>query len=119
MLKIMKESEGPVVGIRASGLLHEEDYTTLLPALEARFDTYGKLRLLFFPDRDFEGWDIRAAWADMSFGLKHASDFERLALVGAPDWVVWCLKLSAFRMKGEVGVFDGDAFEAAWAWVRA
>ncbi len=119
MLKIMNESEGPVVGIRASGLLHEEDYTTLLPELEARFDTYGKLRLLFFADSGFEGWDIRAAWDDMSFGLKHASDFERLALVGAPDWVVWCLKLSAFLMKGEVKVFDSDALDAAWDWVRA
>lgn len=118
MLEIMKESEGTVVGVHASGLLNEDDYRTLLPELEERFRQYGKLRVVFFADSDFEGWDIKAAWDDMSFGMRHASDFERLALVGAPDWVVWCIKLSAFLMKGEIKVFPGDALEEAWAWVR-
>ena len=33
-------------------------------------------------DKDFEGWDPHAAWDDMTYGLAHATDFEKLAIVG-------------------------------------
>jgi len=118
MIEIMPESAGNIVGLHVTGRLREEDYKTLLPRLEAQFRAHGRLRILFYADRDFEGWDLKAAWEDTSFGLAHAADFERLALVGAPDWVVWCVRLSAFLMKGEVCVFDGGALDEAWAWIR-
>jgi hypothetical protein len=118
MLEIMTESGGALVGVHASGTLHEEDYRAFLPELEKRFREHGKLRIVFYADENFEGWDTRAAWDDMSFGIKHASDFERLALVGAPAWVVWCIKLSAFLMKGDIKVFPGDALDDAWAWAK-
>lgn len=118
MMEIMGQSDGSLVGVHVSGTLHEADYQELLPDLENRFRTHGKLRVLFYADEDFKGWDTKAAWDDMSFGLQHASDFERLALVGAPDWVVWCVKLSAFLIKGDIRVFPGDALDEAWAWVK-
>jgi hypothetical protein len=118
MLTIMQESEGKVVGIRAGGKLTEADYKDLLPNLEERFRKFGKLNVLFFADESFEGWDIEAAWQDASFGFAHASDFERLAMVGAPEWVEWCLKLGAFLFKGEVRLFHTDDLDAAWRWVR-
>lgn len=118
MLTIMEESEGRVVGIRAGAKLTEADYKDLLPKLEDRFREFGKLNVLFYADESFEGWNMEAAWEDASFGFAHISDFERLALVGAPDWVVWCVKLSAFLFKGEVRIFDAGELDAAWAWVR-
>lgn len=118
MIEIMKRSEGPIIGVHVTGMLHEADYRTFLPALEERFREHGKLRVLFYADQGFEGWDMRAAWDDMSLGLQHASDFERLAVVGAPDWVNWCMKLSGFLMKGETKVFDRDALEEAWDWIK-
>jgi len=87
--------------------------------LEERFTEHGKLRVLFHADPGFQGWDLKAAWDDTAFGFAHVADFERLALVGAPDWVVWCVKLSAFLFKGEVRVFPADDLDAAWDWVRA
>ncbi|MBN2905506.1 MAG: STAS/SEC14 domain-containing protein [Rhodobacteraceae bacterium] len=114
----MPESTGNIVGIRASGTLHESDYTVLLPLLEQRFRDHGKLRILFYADADFKGWDIKGAWQDASFGFSHAADFERMALVGAPDWVVWCIKLSAFLIKGEVRIFAADELDAAWDWIK-
>lgn len=118
MLQIMEGSEGKVVGIRAGGRLTEADYKDLLPKFEERFLEFGKLNVLFYADETFEGWNIEAAWEDTSFGLAHISDFKRLALVGAPDWVVWCVKLSAFLFKGEVRIFDAAELDAAWTWVR-
>jgi hypothetical protein len=118
MFEVMDRSHGNVVGIRATGRLHEADYRKLLPELERLFAEHGKLRVLFDASRGFEGWDMAAAWDDAAFGFTHASDFERLALVGAPDWVEWCVRLSAFLMKGEVRLFPADGADEAWAWLE-
>lgn len=118
MLSLMDGSEGHVVGIRAGGKLTEADYKAILPELEALFREHGTLDVLFFADETFEGWDMEAAWEDASFGFAHVSDFRRLALVGAPDWVVWCVRLSAFLFKGEVRIFDAGEIDAAWRWIR-
>jgi hypothetical protein len=119
MIKVMDGSTGNVLGLRVTGRLHAADYDALLPKLEDRFREHGKLRVLFYADDGFEGWDLKAAWDDTALGFAHASDFERLALVGAPDWVVWCVRLSAFLFKGEVRIFPREALGDAWAWVRA
>ena len=119
MIEIMTESAGPVVGIHASGKLADRDYReVLIPALESRFGKHGKLRLLFFMDAGFEGWDLGAAWDDAVFGFRHLADFDRLAVVGGPEWVRVAARLSALLMKGEVRTFDADALDEAWAWVR-
>ncbi len=119
MIDIMEESTGSILGLHVSGTLREADYEQLLPELEKLFQEHGKLRILFFADQDFRGWDLSAAWQDASLGFRHAADFERLALVGAPEWVVWCVRLSAFLMKGEIRIFPADQLEDAWRWIRS
>lgn len=118
MIEFMEESEGSTIGIRVSGTLHQSDYEMLIPKLEALFAVHGKLRILFLADPDFAGWDLSAAWQDAALGFRHAADFERLAMVGAPDWVVWCVRLSAFLFKGEVRIFSRDQLEDAWLWLK-
>jgi len=118
MIEFMKESSAGIVGLHVTGMLHESDYAEFLPKLEELFREHGKLRVLFCADSDFRGWDMSAAWQDASLGFRHAADFERLALVGAPEWVVWCIRLSAFLFKGEVRVFSADELQDAWRWLR-
>jgi len=118
MIEVMEESSGAIVGLHVTGTLHEEDYAKLLPMLENLFRQHGTLRILFFADPEFKGWDLSAAWQDASIGFRHAADFERLALVGAPEWIVWCVRLSAFLFKGEVRVFSADQLDEAWKWVE-
>lgn len=118
MIETMKESQGNVVGFHVTGTLHERDYEELLPKLEALFTEHGKLRLLFYADPEFKGWDLSAAWQDAGIGLRHRADFERMAIVGAPDWVNQCVRLAKFLFKGEAQIFAADALEQAWAWVK-
>ena len=118
MIEIMPESSGNVVGIHVTGTLHEADYRQLLPKLEDLFRKEGKLRILFCADERFAGWDMKAAWDDASFGFGHLAEFDRMALVGVPSWVEWCVKLSAFLFKGEVRIFPAKELDAAWNWVR-
>ena len=120
MIEFMPESNANVVGIKAGGRLTDADYKeVLIPRLEALFDAHGTLDLLILFDESFEGWDLEAAWDDLSLGLRHRADFRKLALVGAPRWVELTMRLSAFLMKGETRMFPADRRDEAWRWVRA
>lgn len=119
MIEIMQESSGNIIGVRATGKLAHDDYKrVLIPELQQLFDKYGKLNVLFYMDDTFEGWELDAAWDDASYGLKHRADFGKLALVGGPAWVEWCIKFSGFLMKGEIKVFPADQLDQAWGWIR-
>lgn len=120
MIEFMDESTGKFLGIRASGKLTDKDYTdVLIPRLEKLFKEEGKLDLLFYMDEGFEGWDPHAAWDDMTYGIGHAADFEKLAVVGGPKWIEWCIKACSFMFKGEVRTYTADQLESAWEWVAS
>lgn len=119
MFTFMPESEGAVVGIHATGKLRDSDYKqTLIPGLEKLFDEHGTLNVLFYMDNSFEGWELSAAWDDAAFGLGHRADFRKLAVVGGPEWIEWCIKACGFLMKGEIRVFPANQLDAAWSWVK-
>jgi len=119
MIEIMPESAGKIVGVKATGRLTDADYKdVLIPELADRFSRNGKLDVLFFMAPDFVGWDLEAAWDDASFGLKHRADFGKIAVVGGPEWVDWCIRLSGFLMKGEIKTFAADRIDHAWSWLK-
>jgi SpoIIAA-like len=119
MIEFIAESSGNIVGVRATGTLTDIDYKdVLIPRLEKLFDEHGKLRILFYMDEKFSGWDLAAAWDDAVLGLRHRADFDRIAVVGGPRWVDWCIKFSAFLIKGEIRTFSADQLPGAWIWVR-
>lgn len=119
MIEFMERSSGKAVAIRATGQLSKHDYdAVLIPELERLFAEHGKLDLLFYMDTAFEGWDLGASWEDFSYGLQHRADFGKIAVVGGPAWVAWCVKLSGFLMKGEMRVLPTEALEEAWNWIR-
>jgi len=118
MFEILPESRGEVVGIKVSGKLTDEDYKgVLIPALERTFEAHGKVRMVLLFE-DFHGWDAHAAWEDTVFGIKHRRDFGRFALVGAPDYVEWGMRLFAPIMSGEMRSFPADQATQAWEWIR-
>ena len=118
MIEFMDESTGKFVGIRIGGTLTDADYKdVLIPRLEDLFDRHGKLDCLLYLDDSFHGWEAGAAWDDMSFGMRHRADFEKLAVVGGPGWVRQGLNAFAFLMKGEVRTYPAEDIEKAWEWV--
>jgi hypothetical protein len=76
------------------------------------------LSILFLMDETFTGWELGAAWDDAAYGLKHRADFARIALVGGPKWVGWCMAATGFLIKGEIRTFPAEHLQKAWAWVE-
>jgi len=121
MIEILPESEGNILGFRASGKLTDQDYRdVLIPRLEETAAEHGKVRFLYYLDEDFEGWEPEAMWDDFKVGVgKIKEDFERFALVGGPKWVEWAMKLDNYLMKAEVKTFPVDQLQEAWDWIRS
>ncbi len=120
MIEILPESQGNILGIRASGTLTDSDYKDILiPRLEGIIGEYGKARVLCRMDEDFHGWEGEAMWDDAKFGVAHRHDFEKFAVVGGSRWVEWGAKLGALFMKTELRTFAGDQLQEAWEWIKS
>lgn len=119
MIEIMSESEGPVPGVRASGKLTLDDYEEVLrPRLDELVEQFGTARALVYMDEGFKGWEASAAWANTKLDIRHHGALAKVAIVGAPAWEEWCVKLAGLLMKGELRTFRAHELEDAWAWVK-
>jgi hypothetical protein len=120
MFQIIPESQGKIIGLRATGKLTDQDYQEILiPSLEALINQHGRIRLLCFMDEDFAGLEAGALWDDAKFFLPHKDDFEKMAIVGGPKWIELAMRLFASLMKGDVKTFPSDQLPQAWDWIRA
>ena len=117
MFDVLPESEGRRVFVKASGKLTDADYKALIPQLEGTIDKYGPIRLLVDMG-EFEGIELRAAWDDFAFGLKHWNDFERMALVGDKRWEELSVKAFNCLTKGDIRYFDLADGNLARAWIE-
>jgi hypothetical protein len=117
MIEQLQTGSPKVLAFKLSGKLHDRDYETFVPAVEAALHAQGKVRLLA-QFQAFEGWDLRAAWDDMKFGARHYADFERIAMVGDRKWEQWMAKLCRPFTRASVRYFDASETDAAWTWVK-
>ncbi len=120
MLEVMPESRENLLWLRVSGKLNRRDYEeVLIPRFEAIIQQYGRGRLLFQADPDFQGLEMGAWWDDLKFDLKHRRDFDKVAVVGVPRWMAALVELFARFMTGEVKTFLPEQLAEAWVWVQA
>ena len=117
MIEMIPTNTPNIIGVKVNGKLHDEDYERFVPEMEARLAEDSPVEL-FVQLEDFHGWDIHAAWDDFKFGMKHMSDFERIALVGDREWEKWMTRLWRPFTKAKVRYFDVIESDAAWAWLQ-
>ncbi len=116
MIETIETGSPTVLGLKLCGTLHDQDYKQFVPRIETILTAVGKVRL-FMQLEDFHGWDLHAAWDDLKFGLKHYSDFERIAMVGDRKWEKWMANFCRPFTKAKVKYFDRSEVDAAWKWL--
>ncbi len=101
--------------ISVKGTLTHEDYEKMIPVVENALVGVKDPRIKVLVDaREFEGWDVRAAWDDLKFGLKHNKEFTKLAFVGNKEWESYSIKISNWFMSGEMRYFEDVAHAVSW-----
>jgi len=120
MIKVFPESNGKVLILGAVGKLTDQDYKdVLIPRLESIIREQGKAQLLLDMGDDFHGWEAAALWDDVHFGLKPRNDFEKMGVIGGPNWVEWGMKIAALAISGEIRTFPANERDAARRWINA
>ena len=117
MIETFQTDSPRTMAFRLSGKLHHEDYKSFVPAIESFMAAEGKIRL-FVQLEDFHGEDLHALWDDLKFGVKHYSDFDRIAMVGERKWQKWLVQVSKPFTKAKMRYFDVCRVDEAWAWLR-
>jgi hypothetical protein len=124
-VEVMSESEGEVLGIKATGKMTDEDYKeTWIPNLEALLKQHGSVRVLLYMDEGFDGFEPGAMWEDAKFGFEHLKavaqgKFEKVAVVGGSNWSRRFAEIFGHLMPGEVEGFEIGELPQAWEWVKA
>jgi hypothetical protein len=116
MIEQLPSKSEKLLGFKMSGKLHDADYKTFGPVIEAAVAKSGKIRLLA-EFHDFHGWDAHALWDDIKFSTKHCLDIERIALVGDKTWEKWMATVCKPFTMAKIKYFDAAEVEAAWAWL--
>ena len=117
MLRRIIDLPDNVLGIEASGKVTADDYqSVLVPALEDKLRKIKKVRFLYLLGEGFDGFSGAAAWEDTKVGLKHLTQFERIAVVTDVDWIQNSIKYFGFALPGEVRVFKNGDLHRARDW---
>jgi hypothetical protein len=108
---------GNVLRIDVDGTLLRRELDACEPQVLDEVQRCGGVRLLFVL-RDFDGWDGRDNWRDLSFYVNYGDAIERIAIVGDPRWRDLSLMFaSADLRKAPVEYFSHEAIADAREWL--
>jgi len=104
------------IEIVATGKLTHEDYQLFIPIVERALKKAKGLEVDLLVDLiAFKGWkELKAMIDDASFGIKHLSDFDRVAVIGKKKWEEVAIKTWNFLTKSEVKYFKNREKALKW-----
>ena len=116
MIEQLSDMPPKTLGFKLSGKLHDEDYKTFVPAVDAAVAEQGKVRMLAV-FHDFHGWDAKALWDDIKFSTTHCTKIERIALVGEKAWEKGMAAVCKPFTMAKIQYFDAADIAKAKAWL--
>jgi hypothetical protein len=118
MLRHMDDMPAGTIGFEAVGEVEDDDWERAVEPVLAREIADGRsVRLLYLlgpESREVEG-DAMAA--DTGFRARHASSFERVAVVSDEDWIRPALSALSFLLPGKAKGFRVRDLAAAKTWL--
>ena len=118
MLRRIDDMPSGTIGFEAVGEVEDDDWEEAVePLLRNEIANGGKVRLLYLlgpQARELEG---DAMQADTSFRARHASSFERVAVVSDEDWIRPALRALSALLPGKAKGFKVSDVDAAKAWL--
>ena len=118
MLRRMTDMPAGTLGFEAIGEVEDDDWEREVePVLRREIADGRKVRLLYLlgpESRDVEG---DAMQADSGFRARHATSFERVAVVSDEDWMRPALRTLSFLLPGKAKGFHVRDLAAAKTWL--
>jgi len=115
-MNITNSGNDVLLTIKATKKLTHEDYEVIVPMIDNAIQDikHPKIKILF-DARDFEGWEARAAWDDLKFGITHMNKFTKMAFVGNKKWEEYMIKVGNwFYPISEMKYFEDINYAIEW-----
>lgn len=114
----MTDMPAGTIGFEAVGEVEDDDWEQAVePVLRREIADGRKVRLLYLlgpKARDVEGDAVRA---DTGFRARHATSFDRVAVVSDEDWMRPALRALSFLLPGKARGFRVRELAAAKTWL--
>ncbi|PCI54432.1 MAG: STAS/SEC14 domain-containing protein [Gammaproteobacteria bacterium] len=105
------------LSLKAIGKLTHQDYQVITPMIDAALKEVAAPKIkAIFDVTEMQGWELQAAWDDFKLGLKHGSEFEKIALYGNKHWQEVIANVGSWFISGEVEYFE--EYQQALAWLN-
>lgn len=118
MLRRMTDMPGGTIGFEAVGKVEDDDWEEAVePVLRQEIAEGRNVRLLYLIGpgaREVEG---DAMSADTGFRVRHATSYERVAVVSDEDWMRPALRALSFLLPGKARGFRVRDLVEAKAWL--
>lgn len=106
-----------VLGLEAIDDVEKQDYeNVIVPAIEKAITEHGKIRLVYVLGHDFDDYESEAVWEDLKLGMRHTTDFERIAVVTDARWAGPAVKVFSILWPGQARAFPLADLETATRW---
>jgi hypothetical protein len=118
MLRRMSDMPAGTFGFEAVGEVEDDDWEEAVePVLRREMAEGQKIRLLYLLGPEAREIERDAMKADTGFRARHATSFERVAVVSDEDWIRPALRGLSFLLPGKAKGFPVRDLEAAKAWL--
>ena len=118
MLRRMEDMPAGTIGFEAVGEVEDDDWEEAVePVLRQEIAEGRDVRLLYLIGtgaREVEGDAVKA---DAGFRVRHATSYERVAVVSDEDWVRPALRALSFLLPGKARGFHVRDLAAAKTWL--
>jgi hypothetical protein len=104
--------------LKAVGTLQHSDYEVIVPMIDSALAGVEDAKVkVFFDGTELDGWEIRAAWDDLKLGIKHGSEFKKVAIFGNKRWQEMSAKVGSWFVSGDIKYFENET--EAFDWLQA
>ncbi|MFL5829674.1 MAG: STAS/SEC14 domain-containing protein [Solirubrobacteraceae bacterium] len=118
MLQRMRDMPAGAIGFEAIGQVEDDDWEeTVEPVLRHEMADGRKIRLLYLLGADARDVEGDAVTADSGFRARHATSFERVAVVSDEDWMRPAVRALSALLPGKAKAFRVHDLAAAKAWL--
>lgn len=118
MLRRITDMPVGTIGFEAIGEVEDDDWEHAVePVLRQEIADGHKVRLLYLLGPETREVERDAVTADTGFRARHATSFERIAVVSDEDWMRPALRTLSFLLPGKAKGFRVHDLAAAKAWL--
>jgi hypothetical protein len=119
MLQFINDLPDDVVGIHAIGEVTKEDFDkVLIPRIDDLAKRQGEIKYLLVLETDVSNFTLAAWWKDLVMGLKHFTEWKRIAVVSDQKGVEWFTDVFKYFIPGNSKGFALNELDEAVAWIK-